>query len=181
MFWDSNTLAAVLFGDVNPSGKLPLTFPNNMKETWLKTDLQYPGMRRSCNAPGVGVMFAGRMACLRTRGADRKVGDCVCAVCAVLGGRTGINGESEYSEGLFMGYRWYDQHNLQPLYPFGHGLSYTTFDYSDLQIHGDQITCQVKNSGVRAGAEVVQLYLGYPESAQEPPQLLKGFQKVRTV
>jgi beta-glucosidase len=88
-----------------------------------------------------------------------------------------------FSEGLLVGYRWYDAKNQTPLFPFGHGLSYTTFRYSDLKIErgaGDRATVRVKitNSGARAGAEVVELYVGDPAAAAEPPKQLKGFEKV---
>ena len=89
-----------------------------------------------------------------------------------------------YSEGVLVGYRWYDARSQEPLFPFGHGLSYTTFQYSDLQVShsgGNRITVSVriKNTGTREGAEVVQLYLGSPAEAEEPPRQLKGFEKLR--
>ena len=99
----------------------------------------------------------------------------------------GDNLHTEYSEGIFVGYRHYDRANLTPLFPFGHGLSYTRFEYSDLKITPDKIgpgrpvhvTMTVKNSGARAGAEVVQLYLHDVESTVErPAQELKGFRRV---
>jgi beta-glucosidase len=88
-----------------------------------------------------------------------------------------------YSEGVLVGYRWYDTRGQKPLFPFGYGLSYTTFQYYDLQVDntlgGDAvIKMSVKNTGKREGADVVQLYLGFPEAAGEPPKQLKGFEKV---
>lgn len=133
-----NALADVLFGVVNPGGKLPVTFPNALGETWLQSPTQYPG----------------------------------------------VDLQTSYSEKLLMGYRWYDAKALAPLFPFGHGLSYTTFAYSGLAVSGSLrssgvlITCTVLNSGSVAGAEVAQLYISFPASAGEPPQLLRGFQKV---
>jgi beta-glucosidase len=92
---------------------------------------------------------------------------------------------TNYSEGIFVGYRWMDATNTTPLFPFGHGLSYTTFSYSNLEVMGQvspssNATVQVTvcNAGQVGGAEVAQLYLQYPDEAQEPPQLLKGFAKV---
>jgi len=128
-----NAIADVLFGDANPSGKLPITFPLTEDQVPANTTAQYPG----------------------------------------------INDEGSYSEGLFVGYRWYDRYNQDPAFPFGHGLSYTTFEYSNLQIKGLTISGSVQNTGKVAGAEVVQLYIGYPESANEPPKVLRGFKKLR--
>lgn len=131
-------LASVLFGDVNPSGKLPLTFPVSSNQVPASTLAQYPGI-------------------------DHRV---------------------SYSESLRVGYRWYDASNQAPLFPFGHGLSYTTFAYSNLTVSAvspsGQVTVSVdvNNTGTRAGAEVAQLYLGFPAAAGEPPKQLKGFHKV---
>merc|ERR1712070_964192 len=91
----------------------------------------------------------------------------------------GKNGISVYSEGLEVGYRWYNAHNVKPAFAFGHGLSYTQFEYSDLQINQRSVSISVKNTGDVDGAEVPQLYLGFPASAQEPPKQLKGFQKIQ--
>ncbi|MGD9158047.1 MAG: glycoside hydrolase family 3 C-terminal domain-containing protein [Desulfobacteraceae bacterium] len=129
------SIADILFGDVNPSGKLPVTFPMDAKQ-----------------GPSHWMIYPG----------------------------DGLN--MIYDEGILVGYRWYDAMNQEPLFPFGHGLSYTEFQYSDLEISGtgnDRIVrLNVKNTGDRAGAEVVQLYVGVPEEAQEPPKQLKGFEKI---
>ncbi len=99
----------------------------------------------------------------------------------------GENLHTEYAEGIYVGYRHYDRGNIEPLFPFGHGLSYTKFDYSDLKVTPDkigpgrrvQVSMTVRNSGSRAGAEVVQLYLHQAKSsADRPPQELKGFRRV---
>jgi beta-glucosidase len=99
----------------------------------------------------------------------------------------GVNGQVQYSEGLDVGYRWYDSKDITPLFPFGYGLSYTSFAFSDLRItpaatRGSSPTVQVSavvtNTGKTAGSEVAQLYLGDPPAAGEPPRQLKGFQKV---
>jgi len=99
----------------------------------------------------------------------------------------GENLHTEYAEGIYVGYRHYDRANIEPLFPFGHGLSYAKFDYSDLKVTPDkigpgrrvQVSMTVKNSGSRAGAEVVQLYLHQAKSsAGRPPQELKGFRRV---
>ncbi|MCW3047490.1 MAG: glycosyl hydrolase [Solirubrobacterales bacterium] len=133
---DGNAAAAVLFGDVNPSGKLPETFPVSENDLPTQTTAQYPG----------------------------------------------VNGHASYSEGLRVGYRWYDSQNIAPLFPFGHGLSYTTFSYSGLRVSrtasGASVTLTITNTGTRAGAEVAQVYLAAPAAAGEPPKQLKAYQKV---
>jgi len=88
-----------------------------------------------------------------------------------------------YSEGLMMGYRWYDAKQIQPLFPFGFGLSYTTYAYSGISAHADgsgnvTVTFTVKNTGSRAGAEAAQVYAKLPSGLGEPPQRLVGWQKV---
>ena len=89
---------------------------------------------------------------------------------------------ADYSEGLLVGYRWYDEKKLTPLYPFGFGLSYTRFGFSGLQLtrRGDgwQVRTRVRNLGARAGTEVAQLYVAMPAAAGEPPRQLKGFARV---
>ena len=136
-----NALANVLTGKVNPSGKLPFSFP----------------VKLSDNAAHA------------------------------LGAYPGENGNVEYKEGLLVGYRWHDAKNIKPLFPFGHGLSYTHFSYSKLRMSakemkkGESLTCTITltNNGDRDGSEVVQLYLSDKKSAlPRPPKELKGFQKV---
>ncbi len=91
-----------------------------------------------------------------------------------------------YSEGLQIGYRWFDAHRIAPQFPFGHGLSYTTFKLSKLEVtpktsdaeHPIKVQFEVANVGQRAGAEVPQVYLGLPQAAGEPPKRLVGFDKV---
>ncbi|MFE2347150.1 discoidin domain-containing protein [Kitasatospora cineracea] len=130
-------IAALLFGDVNPSGHLPITFPAALSQVPANTPAQWPG----------------------------------------------TGGTVQYSEGLKIGYRWYDSNNLTPLFPFGHGLSYTTFAFSGLQVgplSGGRatVTATVTNTGSRAGTEVAQLYVGAPADTGEPPHQLKGFQRI---
>ena len=97
----------------------------------------------------------------------------------------GVNGKAVYSEGLFVGYRWYDARNRAPLFPFGFGLSYTTFALAHLAAPTEtdvsrpvRVSVDVTNTGARDGAEVVQAYVAAPTSAGEPPRQLKGFVKV---
>jgi beta-glucosidase len=92
---------------------------------------------------------------------------------------TGERGTVLYGEGVFIGYRWYDALKRAVRYPFGHGLSYTTFAYSDLEVTGTTVSCTVTNTGSRAGREVVQLYVGDPDAAvRRPVRELRGFDKV---
>jgi beta-glucosidase len=95
----------------------------------------------------------------------------------------GIDNLSQHSEGIFVGYRYYQQHHQTPLFPFGYGLSYTTFALSHLTVTpasggGARAVVTLRNTGRRAGAEVVQAYLSFPASAGEPPRQLKAFAKV---
>ena len=86
-----------------------------------------------------------------------------------------------YDEGMKVGYKWFDAENKRPLFPFGFGLSYTTYSYSDLQAHGGKglkVTVTVRNTGSRAGSEVAQVYLQFPPSAGEPPKRLVAWSKV---
>ncbi len=129
---DGEAVVAVLFGDVNPSAKLPITFPAAESDTPAGTTAQYPG----------------------------------------------INGVATYSEGLQVGYRWFDAQRKTPLFPFGFGLSYTSFAFSGLSVKGSEVSFTVRNTGKRAGAEVPQLYLTFPAAAGEPPLQLKGFDRV---
>ncbi|MFJ6675019.1 glycoside hydrolase family 3 C-terminal domain-containing protein [Actinosynnema sp. NPDC091369] len=94
----------------------------------------------------------------------------------------GEGGVVGYSEGLRVGYRWYDATGTAPLFPFGHGLSYTSFRYADLAVtpSGQAVTVSfdVTNTGGRAGSAVPQVYVGYPDGAGEPPRQMRGFTKV---
>jgi beta-glucosidase len=99
----------------------------------------------------------------------------------------GVNGKVQYSEGVDVGYRWYDAQHLKPLFPFGFGLSYTRFAFSNLRMQagsGDglsdvTVSARVTNVGSTSGADVAQLYLGDPASTGEPPRQLVGFQRVQ--
>lgn len=148
---DGNAVAAVLFGDVNPSGKLPLTFPKSASDTPATAPADYPG--------------------------DANVG--------------GYDRVAHYTEDIFVGYRWYGARSIDPLFPFGFGLSYTAFSFGKLSVSSPQfpadipavtvsVDFDIANTGKRAGAEVAQLYIGKPSSSAvpEPPQELVGFQKV---
>ncbi|MGH3298273.1 MAG: glycoside hydrolase family 3 C-terminal domain-containing protein, partial [Trebonia sp.] len=153
---NGTALASVLFGQTNPSGHLPVTFPTSLSQVPASTPSQFPG----------------------------------------------TGGEVQYSEGIDVGYRYYDANNETPLFPFGYGLSYTTFGYSHLSVtpqqvmngtsnpgtpacgcngqSGNQVTVSatVTNTGRVTGSDVAQLYLDDPAASGEPPRQLKGFQKV---
>ena len=98
----------------------------------------------------------------------------------------GANNVVDYSEGLLVGYRWYDQQNIAPLFPFGYGLSYTSFKFSNLQIVNPsvdgvtpvKVSATITNTGKVSGSDAVQLYLGYPNAAGEPPRKLVDFNRV---
>ncbi|MEY9928625.1 beta-glucosidase [Catenulispora sp. GP43] len=96
----------------------------------------------------------------------------------------GVNGQVQYSEGVDVGYRWYDAKGLTPLFPFGYGLSYTSFSYSNLRISSlplggaATVTATVTNTGSRAGADVAQLYVSDPAASGQPPRQLEGFARV---
>jgi beta-glucosidase len=140
----AEALANILFGDVNPSAKLPVTFAKS------DADLPHPVIAGSTARPPEG---AGR-----GRMPDFDI---------------------DYTEGLKVGYKWFDAENKEPLFPFGHGLSYTTFAYSGIKAAIDSVTITVRNTGKRAGAEIVQVYAGLPEAAQEPPRRLVAWEKVQ--
>ncbi len=131
-----NALADVLFGDTNPCGKLPTTFPKRLQDSPAFPN--YPGE----------------------------------------------NGRVVYEEGVFVGYRGYDARDIEPLFPFGHGLSYTTFEYGEPSVtvegsHSVTLQVDVTNTGPRAGGEVVQCYVRDVESSVDrPPKELRGFTKV---
>jgi beta-glucosidase len=95
----------------------------------------------------------------------------------------GVNLQVNYSEGLDMGYRFYDAHNVAPLFPFGFGLSYTTYKYSNLNIttgsgNTATVTFDIANTGKHAGSEIAEVYVSMPAAAGEPPRQLEGFQKL---
>lgn len=131
-------LERLLFGDISPGGKLPLTFPKRLDDTiQISSELSVP-----------------------------------------------------YDEGLYVGYKWYDAHNIEPLFAFGHGLSYSTFELSGLSLELDNSTAttgldtivcitDLFNTGDWLATEVVQIYVEYPAAALEPPKLLKAFAKVQ--
>jgi beta-glucosidase len=130
---DGQATAAVLTGAVDPSGRLPVTFPPSERAIPVASAAQYPG----------------------------------------------VDGTVFYREGLDIGYRWYLAHHLRPLFPFGYGLSYTSFSLSGASVAREAgrvvVSVRVRNTGRRDGTDVVQAYLAYPPSANEPPEQLRAF------
>ncbi|MDR3796967.1 MAG: glycoside hydrolase family 3 C-terminal domain-containing protein [Terracidiphilus sp.] len=151
----ADAVANIIFGEVNPSAKLPITFPVS------EADLPHPilvGPSPEEGAPGANM-------------------------------RTGVARPTfkvHYDEGLKVGYKWFDAENKTVLFPFGFGLSYTTYNYSDLEVMPDSnpggsvttVSFQVKNTGSRAGVEIAEVYVSLPASAGEPPKRLVGWSRV---
>ena len=149
---DGKAIASLLFGDTDPSGHLPETFPSSLSQIPTASRSQFPG----------------------------------------------VDGRVSYSEGLDVGYRWYDAKHITPLFPFGYGLSYTSFSFKHLTVtprsavnstsgpdtakgQVDQVakvTAVITNTGDVRGSDVAQLYIGDPALAGEPPRQLEGFHRV---
>lgn len=146
----ADAVANVLFGDVNPSAKLPITFPLS------EADLPHPKLVTP--PPGASGWEA-----------------------VMKSGEAKPTFEMKYDEALEVGYKWYDAHKKPVLFPFGHGLSYTTFAYSGISVTPGKpatVTFTVKNTGSRAGDEIAQVYAALPASANEPPKRLVGWTRV---
>ena len=135
---DGTAIASILFGNSDPSGHLPVTFPTSLSQVPARTTAQWPG----------------------------------------------AGGTVHYSEGVDVGYRWYQANHLTPLFPFGYGLSYTGFSFSNLKVGpltaggAATVSATVTNTGSRAGADVAQLYVHDPPASGQPPEQLDGFQRV---
>jgi beta-glucosidase len=131
-----SAIARVLFGDTDPGGRLPATFPQQEGDIPTAGDPEkYPGVAENVR----------------------------------------------YKEGVLVGYRWYDANGIEPAFPFGYGLSYTSFRYSGLKVSASSVSVTVSNVGRRSGVDVPQLYLGLPSPGPgviQPPKQLKGFQRV---
>ncbi|HTU33194.1 MAG TPA: glycoside hydrolase family 3 C-terminal domain-containing protein [Candidatus Acidoferrum sp.] len=137
-------IASVLFGDTNPSGKLPVTFPLNEADQPPPGIIQPPPGQRDDQMLKAPIF------------------------------------DVKYSAGFDVGYKWYDAEQKQVLFPFGYGLSYTTFSYSGLSVSADggSVSFTVKNTGDRAGDEIAEVYAGLPSGTGEPPKRLVGWSKV---
>jgi beta-glucosidase len=149
----AEALANLVFGEVNPSGKLPVTFPKSDADLPHTTLVKPPKVTTDAERGGWKAVAAGLPAFQVT-----------------------------YDEGLKVGYKWYDAENKSVLFPFGYGLSYTTYSYSNLKVTPGtpaHVSFTVTNTGSRAGAEVAEVYATLPASAGEPPKRLVGFSKVK--
>ena len=140
----ATAVAALLFGDAEPGGRLPETFPRSVADLPTRTPEQFPGTDDASGVP-----------------------------------------HAVYSEGIFVGYRWYDEQGIAPLFPFGFGLSYTSFRLAGLSVTpasdgGYEVSFTVANAGPRAGAAIPQVYIGLPSSpaVPEPPRQLAGYARV---
>jgi beta-glucosidase len=151
----AEAVANVIFGDVNPSAKLPITFPKS------EADLPHPKVVQ----PGSDSIPNYR---------QREVWKQIATGLAPF--------QVTYDEGVKVGYKWYDAENKAVLFPFGYGLSYTTYSYSNLKVTPGKnpcVTFTVTNTGNRAGAEVAEVYASLPAAAAEPPKRLVGWSKVK--
>jgi len=153
-----DALADVLTGKVNPAAKLTYTFAKQLGDYPCHALGEWPARLVVDKAP-VNPGFTPQ---------ERKATHAF---------------STDYQEGVFIGHRWFDAKNIEPQFPFGFGLSYTTFALSDLRLDEAggalRVSCLVKNTGDRAGAEVVQVYVAPPKSSvPRPPKELKGFAKV---
>ena len=145
----ADAVANVLFGDVNPSAKLPMTFPLSVNDLPHVTVSQPP---KKDHGPENGFVL------------EKPTF------------------EVHYDEGLLVGYKWYDAQKKPVLFPFGFGLSYSGYSYSNLKVANGKdttVTFTVKNTGKRAGTEIAQVYAGLPADAKEPPKRLVGWSKVQ--
>jgi len=150
----ANALGNVLFGTVNPSGKLPNTFPKSVD------DLPHPTIVKP---PPSSERFSGPVSPTQRAAGLPPF-------------------EATYDEGVKVGYKWYDAENKPVLFPFGFGLSYTTYEYSGLTVTPGQsveVSFSLANTGGRNGAEIAEVYAALPPSAGEPPKRLVGFTKVK--
>ncbi|MBZ5656613.1 MAG: glycoside hydrolase family 3 C-terminal domain-containing protein [Acidobacteriia bacterium] len=150
----AEALANVIFGDVNPSGKLPITFPKSDADLPHPTIVKPPRESTTAGEPDEWKRIAAGLPAFQIT----------------------------YDEKLKVGYKWYDAEKKPVLFPFGYGLSYTTYSYSNLKVTPGKsvhLSFTVKNTGKRAGAEVAEVYASLPASAGEPPKRLVGWSKVK--
>ena len=133
---DGAAVAAIILGRVDPSGRLPLTFPATEASARVASGDGFPG----------------------------------------------VDGTVRYASGLDIGYRWYEAHGIRPLFPFGYGLSYTSFALSGVSLQwtgsGERARMTVTDTGKRSGTDVVEIYVHFPAGTGEPPRQLAGFQTV---
>ena len=155
----AQALAEILTGKVNPTGKLAITFPKSDADLPHPTIVQPPPASQQ-GRPAPGADISSFMAMMAK-------------------GRPAF--ETTYDEKLKVGYKWYDAEKKPVLFPFGFGLSYTTYAYSALKVQGGEsteVSFTVKNTGKRAGTEIAQVYTSFPDAAGEPPKRLIGWTRV---
>jgi beta-glucosidase len=153
----AEALANVIFGEVNPSAKLPITFPRSEADLPHSSIVKPPQESTTNGEPDAWKKIAAGLPAFQTT----------------------------YDEGLKVGYKWYDAEKREALFPFGFGLSYSTYGYSNLRVsagapHGSvRVTFTVTNNGKRSGAEIAELYASLPAAAGEPPKRLVGWSKAK--
>lgn len=150
----ADAVVNILFGSVNPTAKLPLTFPKS------ESDLPHPNL----------VKPQREVAPSKETDAWNEIAKGLPAF------------QVTYDEGVRVGYKWYDAEKKRVLFPFGYGLSYTTYSYSNLKVTAGtrpRVTFTVSNTGSREGAEIAEVYASLPEAAQEPPKRLVGWSKIK--
>lgn len=149
----AEAVARVLFGEVNPSGKLPITFPKSEADLPHASIIKPPPASTTNGEPDDWKKIAAGLPAFQTT----------------------------YDEGLKVGYKWYDSEHKDVLFPFGFGLSYATYSYSDLTVTpGKSVSVSfiVTNTGNRAGSEIAEVYAALPDNANEPPKRLVGWSKI---
>jgi beta-glucosidase len=149
-----DAVANIIFGDVNPSGKLPVTFPKS------ESDLPHPTIVKPPSSS-------------TTRDGDSEAWKKIAAGLPAF--------QVTYDESVKVGYKWYDAEHKQVLFPFGFGLSYTNYEYSNVSVTpGDRVrvSFSLKNRGTWDGAEIAEVYASLPASTGEPPKRLVGWSKV---
>jgi beta-glucosidase len=151
----ADAAANILFGDVNPSAKLPLTFPRSEADLPHRTIVKPPKEKATRSSEPEWMRVARGLPVFQVT----------------------------YDEGVKVGYKWFDAEKKPVLFPFGHGLSYTTYSYSNLKVtttgRNPRVTFTVTNFGNRAGAEIAEVYASLPASASEPPKRLVGWSKTK--
>jgi beta-glucosidase len=150
----ASALGNILFGSVNPSGKLPNTFPKSEADLPHPTITTPPPASQHFSGPASPEQWAKGLPPFQVT----------------------------YDEGVKVGYKWYDAENKPVLFPFGYGLSYTSYKYSGLSVtpgKNVKVTFTVANTGAREGSEIGEVYAALPASAQEPPKRLVGWSKVK--
>jgi len=150
----AEAVARVLFGEVNPSAKLPITFPNNEADLPRPSIVKPPRESTTNGEPDEWRKIAAGLPAFQTT----------------------------YNEGLKVGYKWYDAERKPVLFPFGYGLSYTAYSYSDFKVTPGKnvhVSFKITNAGNRAGAEIAEVYAALPQNAGEPPKRLVGWSKVK--